>query len=91
MNYDLQITIILSLLWVISLVLLIGSAYNFIKAMQSIAFGRDLSVKANPLSFLISSNFTETGNFYRKRFLKLFSIAVICVVISFFIGIYFDQ
>lgn len=89
MKYSLAI--FLTITCAIGMIAFLLSMYNLWRCFQNIKLGREFLVRVNPFSLFIASNFTELGNVYREKFIKLISIGLLSVIFSFIIGIFAEM
>jgi hypothetical protein len=82
MYYSIEVTILLSLLWLVGVVSFLRSAYFLMKCFLHIHHGKEFIVKANPLSIFLESSFTTIGNSFRVKFIRFMNIGILMVVLS---------
>ncbi len=82
MHYDIEVTVLLSFVWLVGIVAFVWSAYCLMKCLRHTRIGKELAVKINPFSIFLESNFTEVGNVYRVKFLKYMNIGIVSVILG---------
>ncbi len=87
MHYGVEVTILLSLAWIIGVVAFVRSVYCLMKCFQHIGHGKEFIVKANPFSIFLKSNFTVIGNEYRVKFLRFLNIGIILIILGIVIAL----